>query len=138
MTDTLDQQLADAALGLLRLDSALTVFDGSVPNPTPAPPYVLVYTYIEWPDGAPGDAVDGVSGSPMIRWICHQVGGNEVAARAVAQRVRTQLLNVRPNPIPGLSLGLIKQESATPPIRDETTGVVVMDAVTTYRLIATT
>jgi hypothetical protein len=140
MTDGFDQALANVGLALLRADlgpPALIVFDGKVPDPTPAPPYVLVYTTVEWPDGAPGDSLDGLSGSPVARWTCHCVGGNEIAARAVAQRVRTQLLNQRPT-IAGLNLGLIKQEQAAPPTRDETTGSLVMDAVCVYRLGATT
>jgi hypothetical protein len=136
MTDGLDQALANAGLSLLRADANLTVFDGSVPSGT-VPPYVLVYTTVEWPDGAPGDALDGLSGSPVVRWYCHCVGGNEIAARAVAQRARTQLLNQRPT-IAGLNLGLIKQEQAAPPTRDATTGSLVMDAVCVYRLGATT
>lgn len=140
MTDGLDQALIDAGLNLLRADlgpPALVVFDGKVDDPTPKPPYVLVYTTVEWPDGAPADSLDGLSGSPVVRWICHCVGGNEIAARAVAQRARTQLLNQRPT-IPGLNLGLIKQEQADPPTKDETTGSLVMDAVCVYRLGAAT
>lgn len=136
MTDGLDQALANAGLNLLRADANLTVFDGSVPDGS-VPPYVLVYTHVEWPDGAPGDALDGLSGSPTIRWICHCVGGNEVAARAVAQRVRTQLLNQRPT-IAGLNVGMIRHEQGVPPTRDETTGSPVIDAMNVYRLIATT
>jgi hypothetical protein len=55
----------------------------------------------------------------------------------VAQRVRTALLDVRPT-IAGLSCGLIRLEGdPLPPQRDETTGVLVMDAIETYRLRAT-
>lgn len=136
MTDGLDQALANAGLGLLQADVNLTVLDGSVPNGT-IPPYVLVYTTIEWPDGAPADSLDGLAGSPVARWYCHCVGATEAAARGVAQRARTQLLNQRPV-IAGLNLGLIKQEQALPPARDETTGTVVMDAVSVYRLGAAT
>jgi hypothetical protein len=136
MTDGLDQALANAGLNLLRADANLNVLDGSVPTGT-VPPYVLVYTTVEWPDAAPGDALDGLSGSPVVRWYLHCVGGNEIAARGVAQRARTQLLNQRPTII-GLALGLIKQEQALSPVRDETTGKLVMDAVCVYRLGATT
>lgn len=135
MTDGVDQALANAGLNLLRADAGLTVLDGYVPDGT-LPPYVLVYTHVEWPDGAPGDSLDGRSKSPTIRWICHCVGGNEIAARAVSQRVRTQLLNQRPTVV-GVSPGLIKQEQSQPPTRDETTGVLVIDAMSVYRLHAT-
>lgn len=138
MTDGLDQALANAGLALLTADLSLVVFDGAVPNPTPSPPYTVVYTTVEWPAAAAGDALDGLAGSPTVRWICHCVGSNAAAARAVAQRVRTQLLNQRPV-IAGLNVGLIRQEPGpAPPQRDETTGALVMDTVVVYRLTAAT
>jgi hypothetical protein len=144
VTDGLDQALVNAGLALLAADPlspALVVYDGIVPvDPatglTKPPPYVLVYSTVEWPAGAQGDGLDGLSRSPTVRWITHSVGKNAVDCRAIAQRVRTQLLNARPT-IAGLDLGLIRQESgAGPPTRDETTGTPVMDAITVYRLSA--
>lgn len=146
MTDGFDQALADAGLNLLRADlgpPALAVFDGKVDEDpvtglSADPPYVLVYTTVEWPPGAPGDALDGVAGSPTVRWICHCVGGNQDAARAVAQRVRAALLNKRPA-MAGLDSGLIRMESSPPPQRrDESTSEHTWDAIVTYRLGATT
>lgn len=139
MTDGLDQALANAGLELLRADVGpppLVVLDGHVPDGT-QPPYVLVYTTVEWPEGRPTDSLDGRSRSPVVRWYLHCVGATAASARAVGQRARTQLLNKRPT-IPGLDLGLIRQEQAVPPNRDETTGVVVMDAISVYKLDATT
>lgn len=135
MTDGHDQAMVDAGLALLRADTGLVVFDGAVSNPTPAPPYVLVYTTVDWPEDDPGyDALDNRSTHAVVRWICHCVGGDQITSRAVAQRVRTQLLNQRPV-IAGMQPGLIKQETpALPPNRDERTGSVVMDSVRTYRL----
>lgn len=140
MTDGLDQALADAGLGLLRADvgpPALVVFDGVVPDPTPAPPYVLVYFTVDRPADDGGNTVDGRTRVFNARWICHCVGANAMAARAVAQRVRTQLLDVRPA-VTGFapaSVGLIRMDGEPPPPqRDESTGVLVMDAVETYRL----
>lgn len=140
ISDGLDQALVNAGLDLLRADlgpPALVVCDGIVPAGTSvAAGYVLVYGYTEWPKGASGDALDGVSGSPTVRWICHCVGETAAAARAVRSRVRTALNNKRPT-IAGLNLGLIGEEAgAGPPQRDESTGVAVMDAVVTYRLSA--
>lgn len=134
--DNFDQDLANAGLDLLRAQAGLVVLDGSVPNGT-VPPYVLVYTHIEWPGGGPGSALDGVAKSPVVSWYCHCVGGNGPAARAVAQVVRQALLNARPT-VAGLSLGIITHEQAIPPTRDELTGSVVMDAVNVYRTRATT
>lgn len=142
ITDGLDQALVNAGLALLSADVGpppLVVFDGIVPaNTAVNAGYVLVYSSTEWPAAADGDALDGISGSPTARWICHCVGGSAAAARAVRQRVRTALLNKRPT-IAGLSVGIIREEPGfAPPQRDETTGTPVMDAVVTYRLAATT
>jgi hypothetical protein len=64
------------------------------------------------------------------------VGANEYAAAAVAMRVRAQLLDFRPT-IAGRNCGLIRQDSSTPAQRDESTGVLVMDRLDTYRLLTT-
>lgn len=148
MTDGLDQALVNGGLALLQADASLTVYPGGVPNLNPAatPPYVVVYSAVDWPAGAEGDALDGISGSPTVRWICHCVGGGtgampddaDTAARAVGQRVRTALLNKRLI-VAGLDLGLIRQEpGGGVPTRDESTGVPVMDLVVVYRTFATT
>lgn len=148
MTDGLDQALVSAGLALLQADASLVVYPDGVPNLTPAaaPPYVVVYSHVEWPAGAEGDSLDGLSGSPTVRWICHCVGGGSgatptaagMAARAVGQRVRTALLNKR-LVVAGLDLGLIRQESgAGVPTPDESTGVPVMDLVVVYRALAVT
>ena len=138
MTDLLDQAVANVGLNLLRADTSLTVFDGMVPDGT-KPPYVLVYTTLARPSDDAGNAQDGRTRVWIARWICHCVGAGSdaVAARAVAQRVRTQLLDVRPT-VAGFdpaSVGLIRMEGdPPPPQRDESTGALVMDAVATYRL----
>lgn len=136
MTDGLDQALANVGLDLLRADAQLTVFAGSVSSPTPAPPYVVVYFTVGRPSDDPDNSADGLSRVWVARWICHCVGGNDTAARAVAQRVRTALLDVRPT-VAGLSCGLIRWEESQDPQRDETTGSLVMDAVEIYSLRAT-
>jgi hypothetical protein len=141
VTDGLDQALANAGLALLRADvgpPALVVFDGKVPGGS-TPPYVLVYTSVERPAEDEDNAADGRSRVWVVRWICHCVGSGEdaAAARGVAQRVRAALLDARPS-IANLSCGPIRQEPGSPPPqRDESTGVLVMDAIVTYRLKAT-
>lgn len=140
MTDGLDQAIANAGLNLLRSDLGpppLVVCDGKVPAGT-APPYVQVYFYLDRPIDDPGNAQDGRSRVWVGHWICHCVGGGEdaVAARAVAQRVRTALLDVRPT-VAGFTAagtGQFRLDSSLPPQRDESTGALVMDAVSTYRL----
>ena len=139
MTDGLDQALADAGLNLLRADTSLTVFDGAVPNPTPDPPYVCVYTTIGHPDDPQSTGLNGPVKRAIVRWTCHCVGANAQASRGVAQRVRTALLNVRPT-VGGMNVGLIKDDQDSPPdpVRDETTGVLVIDTIHVFSLIATT
>lgn len=144
ITDGLDQALTNAALALLAADVGpppLVVLDGFVPANTPVNAgYVLVYTTISRPSEDPDNPFSGRTGVWVARWICHCVGGTASAARAVAQRVRTALLDVHPA-IPGFALtavGLIRMDGdELPPQRDETTGALVMDAVVTYRLRAT-
>lgn len=132
-TNLAEELHADAGLALLRADTSLVVYAGSVPNPAPNPPYVLVYVDVAWPDGDPGNGADGTSGTCVTRWYCHAIGGNLQAARAVATRVRTALLDKRPT-ITGRACGLIRQEATQPPQRDESTGALVMDQVAVYRL----
>lgn len=150
MTDGFDQALVNGGLALLTADGSLVVYPGGVPQPIPPappipPPYVVVYSSVEWQFGDT-DALDGIAGTPTVRWICHSVGGGpgatpasaEQAARAVGQRVRTNLLNKR-LVIAGLNVGLIRQETGggvPQPVYQ--TGDPVMDLIATYRTFATT
>jgi hypothetical protein len=145
MTDGLDAALAAAGVALLQADTSLTVYRGGVPSPTPTPPYVVVRTTVDRPSDDPDNSLDGLSKVWLTRWFCYCVGGGpgatvdaaEVAALAVAQRVRTQLLDAQLT-IPGLSCGLIRWEQSNPPQSpDETTGFPVREAVEVYRLLAT-
>lgn len=129
----LDQAHANAGLTLLAANLALTVHDGAVPAGSEAPPYVVVYSHVEWPNGEPDNGLEGTSGTCVVRWYCHAVGATAAAARAVGDQVRTSLLDVQPV-IANRSCGRIRQESAQPPIRDESLGPVVMDALTVYVL----
>jgi hypothetical protein len=140
ITDGLDQALTNVALTLLDADNGpppLVVFDGVVPAGTPVNAgYVLVYSYLSRPSDDPDNPATGRSGVWVCRWILHNVGATASAARAIAERSRTALLDIRPT-VSGLSCGLIRLEDAQPPQRDETTGGPVMDAVQTYSLRAT-
>lgn len=138
MTDGLDQALVNAGLALLTADTQLAVFDGQVPNAVPPqqPPYVVVYTTVGRPADDPDNPMSGRSATFQVRWICHCVGGNAITARAVAQRVRTQLLD-QVLTVAGLVCAPIDWEESQPPQRDETTGALVMDAVEIFRAKAT-
>jgi hypothetical protein len=126
---------ADAIMALLDGDNtapALVVFKGSVPAAT-APPYVCVYFADADPEQPDSRPLDGTPQRFMIRAYVHSVGGNETAALAVAQRVRTALLNVVPN-IAGRSCFPIRREEGQPIRRDESTGGLVQDKADVYRL----
>lgn len=142
ITDGLDQALTNAGLNLLRADLGpppLVVVDGPVPAGTPVNAgYVVVYTGLSRPPEDPDNPFNGRTSVWIARWICHCVGGTAGASRAVAQRVRTALLDVSPV-IPGFgAVGLIRMDGdETPPQPDETTGQPVLDTIVTYRLRAT-
>jgi len=140
VADDLDELHARVALDLLAADPGLgpdRVYDGKVPDGS-EPPYVLVYTTVSRPAGGAGaaNALDGRDVTIITDWYCHCVGGTAAAARAVSMRVNRALHNVRPT-ITGRSCSMVRQGETTPPNRDETTGVMVMDLVVTYQLITT-
>jgi hypothetical protein len=138
ITDGLNQALITACLNLLRAPAtaALNVCDGVVPPNTHAP-YVLIYSTTGRPYNAPSNATDGLARTITCRFIVHAVGDTSMSARAVAAQVETFWLNIRPV-VAGLNCGLLRQESYQDPVRDETTGVLVMDSISTYTLTATT
>lgn len=141
MSDTLDDLHAQAGLALLRADAVLTVFDGKVPDqvasgPGPLVPYALVYSEVAWPRDGAGNTIQGTALTATVTWTCHCVGLTAQAARVVQGRVRAALLNQRPV-IAGRSCGLIKQDEVLAPNPDESTGRLVMDAVSTYSMIST-
>ena len=136
--DLLDEAHARAALDPLEADGGLTVYEGVVPaDPTTGqavpPPYVLVYTSVQWPSQGDGKTLDGRTGMCVTRWYCHCAGASDQAARAVAGRVRQLLLDRQPA-IAGRSCGFIRQEASPPPSRDQTIGSLVQDIVSVYVL----
>jgi hypothetical protein len=138
VSDLLDEQLVNAGLALLRADAGLTVYpdvNGETPD-APPPPYVRVYAYIERPVDAGENNLGGTSGSWTVRWIAHCVGANEIAARAVAMRVRAAWLDVRPT-VAGRVCGLIRYDGSQPPRRDNDLGYQVLDQIEMYRLTST-
>lgn len=137
MSDGLDQLLIATVLGLLPSAPPITVCpDGFVPNGT-LRPYVLVYSSVGRPPDVPSNAADGLSRTLTARFIAHCAGETAASARAVAAYVHTFWLDVRPV-VAGLTCGLIRQESYQDPVRDESTGTLVMDSICTYTLTATT
>lgn len=139
MTDLLDDQHARVVLDLLDANNALTVFDGEVTRPYPAPPYVLVYTSLAWPagDAGLGNALDHNSVTCVATFYVHCVGGTvaaggaAAACRALSMQVRASLLDALPV-IANRSCTRLTLDDAQIPNKDETTGTVVMDAVLVY------
>ena len=124
---------ADAVLALLRAaDGSLTVHDGAVPTGG-VPPYVLVYFGDDDPELPDSRPLEGASERFVLRVYAHSVGGNAAAARAVGERVRAALLDVVPA-IAGRACWPIRREESSPPQRDESTGILVMDRVDIYRV----
>jgi hypothetical protein len=124
-----------AGLALLQGNAALTVYDGRLPDAATdvTPPYVLVYTFVEWPDADPAQSLNAASGTCVVTWYCHCVGSSDYASLVVAGQVRSSLLDQRPA-ITGRSVDLIRMVSSLPPQRDETLRRAVMDTVVVYQL----
>jgi hypothetical protein len=138
VTDLLDQAFFNACFGLLTADPLLTALDGQVPTGT-GPPYALVYFSLARPSDDPDNAMDGRSRVWVALFDVHCVGGTPKASRAVAQRVRTNWLDLRPV-VPGLVTQPIRMDGEEPPPqKDETTGTVtaVWDTTVSYRCRAT-
>jgi len=125
----------EEVLAMLNAITNHTTYDGVVPPSTP-PPYTVVYFTIMTPDGeqAP-DAVNLIGNSDVmdLRIYTHNVGGNAQAARAVGWKVRGALLNVKPV-IAGRVCAPIRHWDDVPPVKDESTGTLIMDLADVYRL----
>ena len=137
MTDTIEEDHIGQVLAALAANVNLVhVFRSTVDNPTPDPPWVLVYPSVAWTRDGIGTALTGRQVTCTASFICHCVGLTDAAALVVAMQVRTSLLNLQPV-IAGRSCGPVKQDTAETPIRDDSTGRVLMDAVSTYSYIST-
>lgn len=137
MTDTLDETHAQQGLAaLIANPNLLGVYDGVVPSPTPDPPWVLLYCRVAWPRDGVGTSITGVQVAITTTFTCHCVGLTAAAARAVLMQVRSSLLNLHPV-ISGRNCSPIKQDDVAEPVKDETTGRLVMDAVATYSFMST-
>jgi hypothetical protein len=138
------QAHADAILDALRADADLIVYPvangqpgsgtGVVP-PGAEPPYVAVhitYSPALGPDPV-APTLDGRSTRGVARAFCHCVGHDDIAARAVAQRVAAALLDVKLT-IAGRTCFPARYDSGTPPTPDESTGTAVISITDVYRL----
>lgn len=139
---TIEEDHAQAALGLLRANSDLIiggssiVYDGATTRPAPPPPYVVVYTRVAFPKDGTGVALDAAQSAVTTTVTCHCVGQTAIAARTVAMQVRATLLNARPV-ITGRNCAPFKQTASTDPNFDDSTGTTVFDAVQVYEFMST-
>jgi hypothetical protein len=137
VTDFLEEQHAQVGLQALAANPNIAqVFDGVVPSPTPDPPYVMVYSKVAWPRDGLGTSLTAQQVTVTTTYTCHCVGLTTPAARAVQQQVRISLLNFRPT-IAGRNCSPIKQDDVLEPDRDESTGRLVMDAVSVFSFTST-
>jgi hypothetical protein len=130
MPSTIDDHAAPV---LVLLDAGVTgaVYDGKVPSPAPPVPYVVAYFSASWPDLS----FQGVRNAFQLRMTLHCVAGTARAARMVADEVQSALLDVTPT-VAGRACHPIRWEDSAPPQRDESTGVLVMDAIDVYTLLS--
>lgn len=111
MSDTFELDHQVAGLTLLR-NAGLTVLPDAngFLTPTPAPPYVLVYTSVGWPKGGDANALDGLSVTCTVRYYCHIIAESEYGALQYAGLVREALLDQVPT-VAGRNCGQIYFES---------------------------
>lgn len=127
---------ADAGLDLIEA-SGLTVYRGKLPPnvATLTPPWVLVYSAVEWPDAATNEdaGLDHRSDTCVTTWYCYAAGTTDTSVLAVTGRVRAALLDVTPT-IAGRVCNQIGQVSSEPPRPHEGTGTAVLTALSIYEL----
>jgi hypothetical protein len=132
------QDHADVMLELLRDDVELVVYPAESGGPTivppgALPPYVSVHFVADTPLGG---QLDHRSTRMRVRAYAHCVGANDIAARAVSDRVRTAWLDVRPV-IDGRVVYPIRNEVGRDPTANEATGAGTVVITDTYRLETT-
>ncbi|MGI5144794.1 hypothetical protein ACQEVC_45505 [Plantactinospora sp. CA-294935] len=132
-----DEPHAVAILDLLRAVDGLVVYppadgegDGQIVPTSASPPYVVAYIQVTY---ALGPTIDLLSSRAVARVTCHSVGQTDIAARVVANRVRSALLDVVPV-IAGRKPYPIRSDDGQPPRPDESTGRLVVDQIDIYRL----
>jgi hypothetical protein len=135
VTDTLDEDLAQAGLALLEA-TGIPVYDDTAILPATISRYFRVYTATERPADAAGNALRGLSTTWTTRWYVHHVAQTDTGIRALQMQSRTALLDKRPA-VSGRSCGLIRQDAVQPPQREERAGPMVLDLVVVYRMAST-
>lgn len=125
---------ADAGLDLIEA-TGLTVYRGKLPPTvsTLTPPWVLVYTAVEWPDDDGDHGLDHASSTCITTWYCYCSGTTDTSVLAVTGRVRAALVDVTPT-ITGRVCSPIGQTASEPARAHEGTGASVLTALSIYEL----
>lgn len=129
-------EVAHANAGLALIDATdLTLYRGKLPPnvTTLAPPWVLVFTAVEWPDDDADHGLDHASSTCITTWYCYASGTTDTSALAASGIVRGALLDVVPT-IAGRVCSPIGQVSSEPPRQHESTGTAVLTALSIYEL----
>lgn len=135
---SLDEDHAQVWFDLLGANAnILNVFDATVPDPTPEPPFVVGHIRNSRPRDGLGSSLNGAQPTITSTATFHCVGLTPEASRAVMAQVFLSLLGVRPT-ISGRNCGLIKQANEPePPDIDESTGRKVFDAIAEFDFTTT-
>lgn len=125
---------ADAGLDLIEA-AGLTVYRGKLPPNITAltPPWVLVYSAVDWPDMDGDHGLDHASSTCVTTWYCYCSGTTDTSVLAVSGRVRAALLDVTPT-IAGRVCFPIGQTGSEPARPHELTGTSVLTALSIYEL----
>lgn len=119
----------DAVRNLVDAVANVTVYDGTVPN-SPVLPYVVMYGD---QGAAEANAYTEVSSFRRFRVQTTTVAANQPQARALAERVESALLDVRPT-VAGRTCVPIRKETSQPVRRDDDVDPPVFYAVDVWVL----
>lgn len=126
-------QHQEAVMALL--SAAVTPFSAldEPAGPGQTMPYLVAYFSDNDPELAESTSLTGRSERYVMRITVHSVGQTQAAALAMSQRVRSGLLDIRPE-VATRSCWPIRREEGQPVRPDETTGTETHDKVDVYRL----
>lgn len=122
------------AVRTLFTPSGLTPLDGAVTEGE-TPPYLLVAFRFSTPDAeAEPDKTDLSFNQTAVavEITCHSVATTTTGARAIADRVRSALLNATPT-VAGRSCFPVRHIDGQEPRRDESTQATIFDQIDVYR-----
>lgn len=115
-----------------QLSLGTTLYDAprKISDPVRQPPYVVFYLYIE--GEFPTKLNYLVSDEVRVTVITHAAGGSKEAANLFRKYVRAQLLDWKPTVAGWVFPGAVRHRDGDQPDWDDTTGILLMDAVDTW------